>query len=1460
MSARGSNLGGRSCARLAIIPGLPEPDRNPPMSLPDPLVIRWGATDAPAATGPAGELHWPDLAPDRRGADARLLVERLAGIAGERPVLLLRADVELPEAASRRLLASMAAAPGAILAPLDNLDPTHSPLPADGRIEAPLDVARLDALCAWLGERALLACRELPLAASLWPAGAAGRLLDADWRGGELPDGVAWRCDHVFAAVPGRALEGPAHWPLRDVPPPADTLEAIRGRWCVPRPGDFDVLLPVDAIAPPPGPLPGAAGIPTILHVSHSWGGGSERFLRDLAAADGDRCHLLLSAHGATPRRAFGEWLELRPAADPTLLLGRWPLDPVIADSLVEHPLYAQLLRDIVERWHVDAVVVSSVIGHGLAALRTGLPTVVVCHDYYPLWPELHCDFGDRSRRFDRAELERDLAARPLTLFASHGADYWWGLREAYAATVLERGIALAAPTQQVRENMIAIAPALARANWRIVPHGIVPWPQAKLPASTRRNRERLRVLVPGRLAGGKGLRLAMEVMARTSDAVEFVFLGAGDAATALFGHARAHVIYDYRRDELPAWLARLAPDVALLPATVAETFGYLLSELQALGLPVLATAIGSYRERISDGRDGFLAPPEPDAIAGRLATWVADRAALQQVRTYLTSHPARSTADMAADYRELLPVPTPPSREGQVRRPRPDDLRIAWLTRLGFETRYHRDRLHGLLKDSERELERRGQWGFGLQKQLDERTAWAMSLRADLDDRQAELDRILASRSWRLLGVLRRGARIARAQRARVAFHFKRAIALARRVRLSLATRGVAGTLRHWRHRRAQSQGPAPFALKPVVAPTSTVPPASLPTSDTPMVSIVIPVYGKLAYTCACLASLAEHAGDVPFEVIVVDDASPDGSADALEGVQGLRLLRNTANLGFVGSCNAGAAAARAPWLVFLNNDTTVTAGWLEALLRTFEDLDGTGLAGSRLVYPDGRLQEAGGLVFSDGSGWNYGRFADPSDPRYGYARETHYCSGAAIMIERALFDRLGGFDARYAPAYYEDTDLAFKVREAGLKVIVQPASTVIHHEGVTSGTDTGSGIKRHQVINQATFRERWRTALARLPAPGTDVEAAVRAAPNGRVLVIDATTPAPDQDSGSVRLVNLLRLIRESGRHVTFFADNRSWVAGDTERLQRLGIEVLFHPWLADPVDWLRRNGPSLDTVIVCRHYIAVSYLDLVRQYAPQARFVFDTVDLHYLREQRAAALDGNEEIARQAARTREQELRLIHAADVTVVVSPTEQALLATDAPGARVEVLSNVHPVVGCRRGFAERRDLMFVGGFQHPPNVDAVTWFAREVFPQVRESLPDVRFHVIGSRTPPAVQALAGNGVVIHGHVADLDPFLDGCRIALAPLRYGAGVKGKVNMSMSYGQPVVATSMAVEGMHLIAGEEVLVADDPAGFAAAVVRLYGDAALWQRLSAAGLGNVRRHFSFDAARAALARILAR
>jgi GT2 family glycosyltransferase/glycosyltransferase involved in cell wall biosynthesis len=686
--------------------------------------------------------------------------------------------------------------------------------------------------------------------------------------------------------------------------------------------------------------------------------------------------------------------------------------------------------------------------------------------------------------------------------------------------------------------------------------------------------------------------------------------------------------------------------------------------------------------------------------------------------------------------------------------------------------------------------------------------------------------------------------------------FLLHRGLGLIRRGWASLRTRGWRAT---WDRTRAQFRRvrplPATHLYRPASGPFA---PFALATSETPVASLVIPVYDQFAHTLACLRALAGHPPSTAFEVIVVDDGSRDETADALPKIAGLRYHRRAENGGFIAACNDGAALAHGEFLVFLNNDTIPQPGWLEALLGTFDAESNAGLVGAQLLYPDGRLQEAGGVVFADGSGWNYGRFESPDDPRFGYLRDCDYASGAAIAIPRALFAALGGFDTRYAPAYYEDTDLAFAVRAAGRRVIYQPAARVVHVEGATAGTDTGQGMKAHQVRNRATFAAHRAEALAMQPPPDSVPSPALLHRRQRQILIVDAMTPRPDHDSGSLRLVQLMRLLREEGAHVVFLPADRHRVEPWTGQLQRMGVEVWYRPFAAGLPAWLRTHGPRFDVVMVSRHYVADEVLPLLRKYAPRARRIFDTVDLHYLRERRGAEVAGDAALARAAERTRARELAVIAEADTTLVVSEVERALLREDAPNAQVEILSNLHRIAGPGRSFAERQDIVFVGGFRHPPNVDAVRWFAADIWPRVRGRLPDVRFHCIGSHTPPEIEALTAQpGVIVHGHVADIDPYMDGGRLAVAPLRFGAGVKGKINLSMAHGQPVVATACAVEGMHLRDGEDALVADDAQAFADAIVRLYEDEVLWTTLARNGLDNVQRHFSLDAARETVRRV---
>ena len=425
--------------------------------------------------------------------------------------------------------------------------------------------------------------------------------------------------------------------------------------------------------------------------------------------------------------------------------------------------------------------------------------------------------------------------------------------------------------------------------------------------------------------------------------------------------------------------------------------------------------------------------------------------------------------------------------------------------------------------------------------------------------------------------------------------FLANRAAGLVHRGLLSLRTRGLRAS---WARLRAQLLPPPPALRESLYLPAAEpFAPFALATSEAPVASIVIPVYGQSAHTVACLRALAAHPPEVPFEVLVVDDASTDDTPALLPRVEGLRYHRRESNGGFIAACNDGAVLARGTYLVLLNNDTVPQPGWLDALLATFDEHPDAGLVGAQLLYPDGRLQEAGGVVFNDGNAWNYGRFGDPSDPRYAYLREVDYASGAAIAIPRELFLGLGGFDRRYAPAYYEDTDLAFAVRAAGRRVLYQPAARVVHDEGTSSGTDTSSGVKANQARNREVFLAHRREALAALPAPHEPSPASLHRGQR-QVLVIDALTPQPDRDSGSLRLVNLMRLLREEGAHVVFLPANRRHDGRYTDALRRMGVEVWCAPHAARAPAWLAAHGARFDVAMVCRHYVASEFFPLLRR----------------------------------------------------------------------------------------------------------------------------------------------------------------------------------------------------------------------------------------------------------------------
>ena len=253
-------------------------------------------------------------------------------------------------------------------------------------------------------------------------------------------------------------------------------------------------------------------------------------------------------------------------------------------------------------------------------------------------------------------------------------------------------------------------------------------------------------------------------------------------------------------------------------------------------------------------------------------------------------------------------------------------------------------------------------------------------------------------------------------------------------------------------------------------------------PTVDKVQVSIVIPVFNHLRFTVECLISVMKYSGNISYETIVVDDGSSDQTPVVIGQIPNIIYLRNEENLGFIRTCNRGAANAKGEYLLFLNNDAQVTENWLSPLIESFKEYENVGAVGPKVLFPNGRLQEAGALVNRNGTSTLIGFSDDPELAKYNYLREVTYCSGACLLVETSKFRELGGFNVNLAPAYCEDWDLAFRLRQRGLRVLYNPKSVVVHHLSVTSN-DVEETFKIGCVVrNQQKLSEKWQSEIDNL------------------------------------------------------------------------------------------------------------------------------------------------------------------------------------------------------------------------------------------------------------------------------------------------------------------------------------------------------------------------------------------
>ncbi len=620
------------------------------------------------------------------------------------------------------------------------------------------------------------------------------------------------------------------------------------------------------------------------------------------------------------------------------------------------------------------------------------------------------------------------------------------------------------------------------------------------------------------------------------------------------------------------------------------------------------------------------------------------------------------------------------------------------------------------------------------------------------------------------------------------------------------------------------------------------------------PDVTIIIPAYGAHEMTADCLLWLDRslRTCESRCEVLLVDDASEVPFEGVVGAVQGLRIIRNETNLGFLGSCNHAVSNSRGRDIVLLNNDTYPIGRWVDHMRDRLHNTPGALIVGARLIGLDGLLQESGGIIFSDASGWNFGRGWAADDPRCTYAREVDYCSGAALLVQGQFAREVGLFDTRFAPAYYEDTDLCFEARQRGGSVWVEPKSIVVHREGASHGTDTLVGVKRFQEVNRQKFGEKWRSHLKdQFPADAKHIWTARTRGAKTRVLVIDEEVPRRDAQSGALRMFTFLQLLRELNYEVTFLPRNGRRLEPYVTDLEALGIEVLGP--LESYWDYVCAASDQFVAAWVSRVGVLEQVYPAIARDLSGVPIIFDTVDLHHVREAREVALKGSSSVG---APSQASEMKFLEVSDAVVAVSEDEAAL-ARQLTKRPVFVVSNIHEPIDPIRFPPRARSGVFVGSFRHSPNEDGIVWFIDHVMPYVAEIEPTFELHVVGECPPPSLTSRQASNVLIHGWVPELTAMLREMRLSVAPLRFGAGVKGKISQALALGLPVVTTPIGADGMSLQTGINAMVCEDPRDFATAVVRLLRDDDLWRTLSKEGISTAQRMYGLDTAREQIGKV---
>jgi O-antigen biosynthesis protein len=612
---------------------------------------------------------------------------------------------------------------------------------------------------------------------------------------------------------------------------------------------------------------------------------------------------------------------------------------------------------------------------------------------------------------------------------------------------------------------------------------------------------------------------------------------------------------------------------------------------------------------------------------------------------------------------------------------------------------------------------------------------------------------------------------------------------------------------------------------------------------SASPVASIIVLAWRSAPHLLNCLSSLQHAVARTSSEVVLVlNEPEADLLAEVETRVRGAVVVKSRVNLGFGGGINLGVRHSIGEYVVLLNDDTEVDVDWLETMIETAERRPTAGAVGGTSMFFDGTIQEAGNIVWADGSTVKVGRDLPAGSAKYDYERRVDYCGGSSLLVRRECWDRLGGLDAElYYPAYYEDTDLCLRLTtELGLEVWYQPLSILRHHESAATNSSFRAFLFHR---NRSLFIKRWSEFLATrdLAAPEDPkaVEAAAWRASGARprVLLIDDQVADPSIGSGYPRMMETIRQLVLDGFQLSIFTSLVDGAHHNNE-MRRLGVQVLDGYTEEDLADALESTFAPFDLVLVSRPHNFERFASVVRDTMPDSPIVYDAEALFHRRIERQAALELDEvaqaNLRAEAEAMRDTEAEIAREADGLISISEEEAGFLSTYSTAPVLVHGPLLGGIEASPADFGERADIGFVagwGGGAKSPNVDALSWFAHQVLPKILARVPRARLLVTGVRPPAEARRLASPSIVFLGAVEELSDLYGSIRVVIVPMRYGAGVKIKTVEAMQYGVPTVSTTVGAEGMPIDVPDALLVDDDPEGFALKVATLLDEENTWK-----------------------------